>query len=147
MREWDKNGKTKVWDGVKHWMQTETSDPKDWCSLNWQNPLNKEPTGCKLRSQELNKIEQPWLKEDTEEFRNAFNEARQTLSLEWERPLLIGQNETAFDLVAEQLYDIKMFYGIFKHDGQEDASVLLGGQNLTLKLNQSELRQSSATFI
>ena len=169
MREWNGDGDLKVWDGVKHWTQSaddlvpdvtevtgdellfsepaELIDPKGWCAMNWENEMNTKPTGCKLRSQ---KIEERVISVDdlsTEgKTRNAFNSGRKMLTLEWERPLKM-EEQTAQDIVLEQMYDIKMYYGMFNHDGEEEPEKLSGGKQHTLTLDQSDLAHSAASLV
>lgn len=112
----------------------EPIDPKHWCSLNWANDMEVKPSQCKLRTQEIKTVVQPWDEKTTNEYRNAYNQKRKTLSLEWERPFNPDPESfgdlNATQLVMDQLYDIKLYYGIFNHDGEEDAEKLQGGDSL-----------------
>ena len=45
--------------------------------------------------------------------------------------------ESAKNLVMDEMYDIKMYYGVFKHDGQESLSKLHGGKLLKMKVEQN----------
>lgn len=69
----------------------------------------------------------PWAGEETDN-RNAYNSDRNTLTLEWERPLKPDELENTYEMAMEQIYDVKMFYGTFKHDGQEQEDMLQGGK-------------------
>lgn len=90
MRRWGKDGDIRLFDGVKHLAEdamektgasedaeqeksdeTEElkekfenmkSDPSVWCSLNWMNPSNTKPVGCKIRkiSTEKSTSDMPW---------------------------------------------------------------------------------------
>lgn len=164
----------KLWDGVKYWIQSqpdieklqqheqvkkdtgetffkedlEPVDPKNWCSLNWANDMELKPSQCKLRAQEIKPMLQPYDESPQIEYRNAFNNKRKTLTLEWERPFDPDPEQfgtlNATQLVMDQLYDVKLYYGTFNHDGEENKGKLNGGEHLEIKLRSDMLQRSAS---
>lgn len=115
----------------------EPIDPKDWCSLNWDNSKNLNQSVCKLRSQEFNQSKKPWEEDQGPDYKNAYSRIKQTLTLEFERPFNVSAiNANSTQIVLDQAYDIKVFYSKFQHDGIEDKNKLLGGKDLSLKLSK-----------
>lgn len=103
---------------------TEPIDPKQWCSLNWSNDMELKPSQCKLRSQEIKQMIKPWDEDSSKEYRSAYSDKRKTLTLEWERIFEPNPEEygtlNATQIIMDQIYDIKLYYGIFNHDGEEN---------------------------
>jgi len=51
------------------------------------------------------------------------------LTLEWERPLTVNESsEILQTMETDTSYDVKMFYGVFNHDGKENIEKLKGGK-------------------
>ena len=115
IRNWGEESDKKEWDGVKEFT---SSDPLDWCSLNWSNPQTAETPNCKLVQS-----------------KNAYNPDKKTLTLQWEREL----DPSEYD----ETYDVQIHYGIFNHDGEENPERLKGGSGENLQFPKIKLMESN----
>jgi hypothetical protein len=52
-----------------------------------------------------------------------------------------------YKLALDQLYEIKVFYGVFNHDGHEDPTHLQGGKPLQLQMTENQLRHNSSSRV